>query len=94
MTIDVQHNIGDEVIYSSEGRRGAKKARVVAIRTFSNSRRTEINYDLYVYCHDRVFKNVNQMFVFTAEKRVIEGPLLKVEMIAGRVVSVEKVEDN
>lgn len=74
MTIEVQHNIGDEVIYSSEGRRGAKTARVVAIRTFSNSHCTEINYDLYVYCHDRVFKNVNQMFVFTTEKRVIEGP--------------------
>lgn len=68
MTIETKYNVGDEVIYSSEGRRGAKKARVVAIRTFSNSRRTEINYDLYVYSHDRVFKNVNQMFVFTADE--------------------------
>lgn len=68
MTIETKYNIGDEVIYTSEGRRGAKKARVVAVRTFSNSRRTEINYDLYIYCHDRVFKNVNQIFVFTTDE--------------------------
>lgn len=68
MTIETKYNIGDEVIYTSEGRRGAKKARVVAVRTFSNSHRIEINYDLYVYCHDRVFKSVNEMFVFAADE--------------------------
>lgn len=68
MTIETKCNIGDGVIYTSEGRRGAKKARVVAVRTFSNSHRTEINYDLYVYCHNRVFKSVNEMFVFTADE--------------------------
>lgn len=68
MTIETKFNIGDKVIYSSEGRRGAKKARVIAVRTISNSLCTKIEYDLYLYCFDRVFKSVNQMFVFTADE--------------------------
>lgn len=48
MTIEVQHNIGDEVIYSSEGRRGAKKA-------YAAHRSTKALCDLFL-ANDRILQ--------------------------------------